>query len=302
MARERARPGPPDWNIEDTYLSSNRQTMRASIGLNRPARTQRQGLTDRVYKNIKALVSTFRVPPGAKLSESELAAEFGVSRTPVREALNRLLKEGFLTFAPNRGFHCRLLDAREIFDLYEVRLMLETNAVRLAAERARDGDLNQLEEILRQSGAVPEDGPVDAQLDLDEEFHEGVAQLSGNKELARMLVNINARIRFTRLIDMIEGRRSRTQAEHRRVLEALHRRDAARGIEVMQRHIARRLDQIVIAIGKGYARMHMNNEEKASNGDLPPTLRTPAAQRRERPPRAAVARRRSRAKASSRRK
>jgi DNA-binding GntR family transcriptional regulator len=276
--------------------------MRAAIDPNRPARTQRQGLTDRVYENIKALVSTFRVPPGAKLSESELAAEFGVSRTPVREALNRLLKEGFLTFAPNRGFHCRLLDAREIFDLYEVRLMLETNAVRLAAERARNGDLNELEEILRQSSAVPEDGPVDTQLDLDEEFHEGVAQLSGNKELTRMLVNINARIRFTRLIDMIEGRRSRTQAEHRRVLQALQRRDAARGIEVMQRHIARRLDQIVVAIGKGYARMHMNNEEKASGGDLPSTLGTPAARRRERPPRAAVARRRSRAKASSRRK
>jgi DNA-binding GntR family transcriptional regulator len=255
-----------------------------------------------VYEDIKALVSTFRVPPGAKLSEGELAAQFGVSRTPVREALNRLLKEGFLIFAPNRGFRCRLLDAREIFDLYEVRLALETSAVRLAAERARDGDLDVLEKILRQSRAVSEDGPVDAQLDLDEQFHEGVARLSGNKELTRMLVNINARIRFTRLIDMIEGRRSRTQAEHQRILQALRRRDAAKGIEVIHGHIARRLDQIVVAIGKGYARMHMNGEEQAFDGDLAAAFGTPAARRRGRAPQAVATRRRSRAQVSSRRK
>jgi DNA-binding GntR family transcriptional regulator len=243
-------------------VAARRRTTNAQPGA---PRARREGLTERVYENLKALVSTFRIPPGAKLSEAELAARFGVSRTPVREALNRLLKEGFLIFERNRGFQCRMLAAREVFDLYEVRLALETTAVKLAVERARDEDFATLEHVLARSSAVPEDGSVDAQLDLDEEFHEGVARLSGNMELTRTLANINARIRFTRLIDMVEGRRSSTQSEHHRVLHALMRRDANAGVEVIQGHIARRLDQIVEAIAKAYVRLHTDGEADAAH-------------------------------------
>lgn len=284
-------------------MNPDRLARSDSMSPNRSVTRQREALTDRVYEEIKALVSTLRIPPGVKLSESELATRFGVSRTPVREALNRLFNEGFLSFAPNRGFHCRLLDAKEIFDLYEVRLALETCAVRLAIEHADDQDLDALEEILRQSQAVPEDGPIDAQLDLDEQFHEGIARLSENGELARTLSNINARIRFTRLIDMIEGRRSRTQAEHRRVLQALRGRDSKKATQVIEGHIARRLDQIVLAIGKAYARMNIDGDTEGASDSHPVSTRhTRGVESSKRLTPGVLPNRRSRPKSSTREK
>lgn len=216
-------------------------------------------LADDVYEKVKAMAITFQVRPGERLGEVELAERFGVSRTPVREALNRLVKEDLLTFTRNRGFQCRPLDAKEIFDLYELRLTLEVAAVRLAAERAKPEELGALADFLAESRAVPEDTPVVDLVALDERFHEGVARLSRNLELLKTLVNINARIRFVRWIDMENGRRLVTQDEHLRILRALQRRDAEGCAALTTRHIGRRLDQIVDVIREGFVRIYMVN-------------------------------------------
>lgn len=216
-------------------------------------------LADRAYEQLKQMAVSYRLRPGERLAEVDLARQLKVSRTPIREALNRLFTEGFLTFTPNRGFQARMLDAKEIFDLYEVRRTLEAGSARLAAERASDEELAELASFLERSRALPEDSSILEQVRLDEQFHEWVARLSRNGEVQRILQNINERIRFCRWIDMEHGRRANTQREHVEVAAALSVRDADRAAAVMAAHIARRLDQIVAVIREGYARIYMGD-------------------------------------------
>src|ERR1700743_403542 len=89
-------------------------------------------IVDRVYEQLKAMAISYEFKPGERLNEGELAKRLGVSRTPLREALNRLNTEGFLRFTPGKGFFCRELDAHEIFALYALRQSIEVAGERFA--------------------------------------------------------------------------------------------------------------------------------------------------------------------------
>src|ERR1700744_233317 len=106
-----------------------------------------QSAVDRVYVELRRMAMDFRFLPGERLNEAVLAKDLGVSRTPLREALNRLSAEGFLTFSANNGFFRKTIDVKEIFDLYELRMVLEQAAVRLAVERATEEQLAELSEF-----------------------------------------------------------------------------------------------------------------------------------------------------------
>src|ERR1700739_2419677 len=97
-----------------------------------------ESIVDRIHSELRNMAITFRLLPGERLNEATLAKELGVSRTPLREAQNRLMAEGVLTFSANQGFYRKPLDVKEIFDLYEFRQYMEMSAVRLAVERATD--------------------------------------------------------------------------------------------------------------------------------------------------------------------
>lgn len=214
-------------------------------------------IVDRVYEELKAMTVAYGFRPGERINEGRIATRLGVSRTPLREALNRLKTEGFLRFTPGKGFFCRELDPREIFQLYELRKALELAAVPLAVARADDAEIAALAAFLDATG--PEDGDrTFAELtDLDETFHLRLMALARNDEMARVLDNVNARIRFVRWIDMGAGGRPATQGEHRAVVAALTARDVAAAIAVLETHIDRRLDQITAAIREGLAQIYL---------------------------------------------
>jgi len=94
-------------------------------------------VVDKVYDELKAMAINYALRPGERLNEIELSKRLGVSRTPLREALNRLSTEGFLRFIPGRGFYCRELNPKEIFDLFELRKAIEISGVRLSTHRAK---------------------------------------------------------------------------------------------------------------------------------------------------------------------
>ena len=99
-----------------------------------------------LYQALKQKAVDFSIRPGDRLNEGALAKELGVSRTPLREALNRLVAEQLLEFRPGAGFFCRALDAKSIFDLYELRAFIEAAAIRTACQRASDADLAALKD------------------------------------------------------------------------------------------------------------------------------------------------------------
>ena len=214
-------------------------------------------VVDRVYEQLKAMSIGFEFKPGERLNEGELAKRLGISRTPLREALNRLNTEGFLRFAPGKGFFCRELDAHEIFDLYELRKSIEVASVRLALKRAKDEDIDALLAFLDATGPDPGERTSVELVALDETFHERLMAMSDNAEMLRVLRNVNARIRFVRWIDMNGINRNTTQAEHRAVVVALKARDEAACAAVLEKHIDRRLDTITAAIKEGYAQIYM---------------------------------------------
>lgn len=214
---------------------------------------------DRVYEQVKAMAVAYRLRPSERINEVELARQLGVSRTPLREALNRLAAEGFLVATVNRGYTMMPLDPQRVLTLYEYRAILEVGALRLACERATDAELAELHNFAQHSrDEVDDDAHALRVLSLDEQFHEGLARLSGNDEMVRALRSLNERIRFVRWIDM-QGRRSGTQAEHLRIMEHLRRREADAAATLMQAHIARRLDQIRDMIRTGFAEIYTGN-------------------------------------------
>ena len=218
------------------------------------------GRVNDLYARLKDMTVTFRVRPGERINEVALSREFEVSRTPLREALNRLVTENLIEFRPGEGFFCRALDAKTIFDLYELRSILEAAAVRIACERGTQEGFAELRDKLHSSGLKTEDQTIAQVTDGDEAFHIGIAQIAGNDELVRQLGQINDRIRFIRWIDMTSRVRT-TKGEHLLIMEALQARDADTAVTVMQNHIDKRMDQVVDAVKEGYSNIYMNGPE-----------------------------------------
>jgi DNA-binding GntR family transcriptional regulator len=219
-----------------------------------------QSVVDRVHRELRSMAMTFRFLPGERLNEAIIAKELGVSRTPLREALNRLATEGFLTFSANNGFFRKPLDVKEVFDLYEFRMYLELSAVKLAVERATDEQLLEIEEFAAESAREVPGRTIDELVTLDEQFHEMLMKLTGNVQMLNSLRNINARIQFVRWLDMTE-RRSETQSQHKDIVAALRKRDRSESERLISDHIAHRIDQIFEKVERSYGRIFVRTRQ-----------------------------------------
>ncbi|WP_274423228.1 GntR family transcriptional regulator [Chelativorans sp. YIM 93263] len=221
-----------------------------------------EGTVERTYRRLKEMAASYEFKPDSRLNESELAKRLDTSRTPLREALNRLVAEGFLTFRSGKGFFCRSLKPAEIMDLYEARAAIECEAASLAALRADPKDIAALEEFLESSKPdyKPGTSPVEL-VRLDEEFHTRVTALSGNSEMVRMLGNMNGRIHFVRLIDLKtlcekNGPDVVTTEPHKRILDAVKQRDSEAARAEMAKHIERRLESITENVRNAFAELY----------------------------------------------
>lgn len=220
---------------------------------------------DRLYETLRRMAADFVFKPDARINESALAAQLHSSRTPIREALNRLVAEGFLTFRSGRGFFCRPLDPARVLDLYQARVAIECEAVRLACAHATTAQTEELRNWL--DVIAPDYGPqadVARMLELDEDFHRRLTALSGNAELVRLLDNLNDRIRYVRMIDlrrMQSGavRQRDPVAAHRRILDALASRNSDAAAASMRKHIERRRDEATEAVRAAYAQLYVPN-------------------------------------------
>ena len=224
--------------------------------------TEDTGAVDRAYRRLKEMVASFEIKPDERLNEVAISARLAISRTPLREALNRLTAEGFLTFRRGHGFHCRSLNPAEIMDLYEARTAIEAETARLAARRADPAALADLQLFLAQSELAysPGTSPVEL-VRLDEEFHRRIAQLSNNAELLRLLDNAAARIRYVRVIDLqslseINGAAAITTQPHARILAAIAARDEDWAAAEMRAHISRRLEEVTHNVRMAFSRIY----------------------------------------------
>ncbi|AZV77289.1 GntR family transcriptional regulator [Parasedimentitalea marina] len=218
----------------------------------------------RVYEALRQMAANFAFMPDQRINESELSKQLGASRTPLREALNQLVAEGFLTFQNNRGFFCRSLTPKYIQDLYEVRVAVECEALRLSCDRAEDSEIAALSLYLEQTEADYETAEDPAkQLEMDETFHMRLVRLSGNDELERSLRSLNDRIRYIRLIDL-KRMRDKTKARvpgelsaHSRILMGLAGRDAKGAEAAMRGHIEKRKEAATEAVQIAFSQLYV---------------------------------------------
>ncbi|MCF3639266.1 GntR family transcriptional regulator [Rhizobium sp. TRM95111] len=194
--------------------------------------------SERAYNTIRKLLVEFKLKPEERINEMQLSRSLGISRTPIREALNRLASEGFVSLTPNRGFFVRSLSTEGLLDLYELRSIIECAAFRLMCERAEDDQLDRLRAYWEAIVEGYQDHPPDIILTEDEGFHLLIAELSGNPEIVAQLAAINARIRFIRRIQIEHRTHDKRQvASHSAIVDAAMRRDTEQGVELLRQHI-----------------------------------------------------------------
>ncbi|WP_175942957.1 GntR family transcriptional regulator [Caballeronia sp. BCC1704] len=216
---------------------------------------KRPGLTvNELYEQLKEMAVVYTIRPGERVNELELAQRFDVSRTPLREALNRLVAESLLHFVPNRGFFARELHRQDIFDLFELRRSIESSAVLLAAERASIKDLRALRKFWKEVMKTKAQTSAAELTIKDEEFHVRLVALAGNNEMVRALYGINARIHFVRWMDL-EQRGHDAFAEHLDILDAIEARDIERCRALTESHITWRMEEIARVVDAGVVRL-----------------------------------------------
>jgi DNA-binding GntR family transcriptional regulator len=206
--------------------------------------SKRQTLSDGVYEALREHIFAQRIAPGSKLNIDALARDLDVSQTPVREALARLEAEGLISKEPLRGYTVKpLLDDAELADLYEARLILEPQAARLAATRATDAHIAELERLdilLRQPSAGASYSEIKTFAGNDAAFHAVLAEATGNDYLRSAILRLQSHLHLSRRY-FHRGIADAFQAlpEDHDILDALRRRDAGAAERAMREHIIR---------------------------------------------------------------
>ncbi len=219
-----------------------------------------------LYASLRSMAASFAFKPGERINESALSRSLGASRTPLREALNRLVAEGFVEFHAGRGFYCRSLSDRRIRHLYEARMAIECEATRQAALRASAEELDAIETSLDVSAEEYASCTEPIRLmELDEAFHLQLVALSGNPELQGMLETIYDKIRFVRTADLrrLQAAGRTTTERHRAILTLVRNGDALAAAEAMRSHIGDRAQHASEAVRLAFADLYAPREEIA---------------------------------------
>jgi DNA-binding GntR family transcriptional regulator len=198
-----------------------------------------ENLSARVYNQIKNLILCNEIMPGQKLHHQQLSERLGVSRTPVREALTRLVQEGYVSFLPNRGFTCKEIRKQEAEELYELREALEAFAVERAIATLTDDALAKLRDRMNAYGRDVEQRFSRERLVYDQDVHLQLAALSGNETLTKTLSHVFERIVLKRRTDGLydPARGIAAHHEHLRLLDAMERRDTVAAVAILRSHI-----------------------------------------------------------------
>ncbi|RIA34505.1 GntR family transcriptional regulator [Ectopseudomonas oleovorans] len=199
-----------------------------------------ESLAERIYGRLKDDIFEFRLMPGDRFSEGEVAERMVASRTPVRQALHRLQREGFLDVHFRSGWQVRPLDFAQFDELYELRIVLELEAIRRLCQRPTDEHPPALQALARTWMVQKEDQLQDgaAVSRLDEAFHCQLLEAAGNREMARVHREVSEKIRILRRLDFTQEQRIElTYAEHQQILDAILTRRSEEAQQLLKGHI-----------------------------------------------------------------
>jgi DNA-binding GntR family transcriptional regulator len=213
----------------------------------RPAKLGRVAtFAGRSHEVLRDMILDGTLSPGERLNEVHLSQALGISRGPLREAIQRLASEGLVEAVTHRGVYVRSFSSRELSDFYQLRIALETHAVRLAARHgareriaALDRLLDETESSMDLSGPYPD----------DHDFHARLAGLAASPPLVEALADVGRKIRLARARSAQQPRRARTALdEHRAIVAALVERDGEHAAALLEAHLTSSLDNALAVL------------------------------------------------------
>lgn len=187
-------------------------------------------LREQIYQN--------ELAPGDAIDEMALCERFGISRTPLREALKVLDSEGLIELIPRRGSFVRRMDIEELNELFPVMVVLEGLCAREAVENCATEDLQRLEKMHEKLESFAGQSDVDAYYEQNFVFHQAIQDLSGNKWLQRVIGDLRKVLRLARHMQLtIPGRLEQSLNEHRQIMQAFKEKDPDLADHNMQNHL-----------------------------------------------------------------
>lgn len=221
-----------------------------------PSLKPQKPLGDQVYERLRQHVISGELPPGTWLRHDELARQLGVSHTPVRGALDRLVTEGLAEHVPYKGVRVIEYSHEEIAELFALRLLLEPIAARLAAHNAGTKALTELQQILNQGIEMGQAGDLTGRRELNRRFHAAIHAASQSANLSRLLEWVNNRFPdwmiyegMQRQPEKLTERLEREDQQHQQLLNLLTSGKAEEAEQAAAGHVAEVADEIVTLLG-----------------------------------------------------
>ncbi len=209
-------------------------------------------ITDQIFELLYERVVNLSLPPGAKLSEAEVAAQMGVSRQPVRDAFYRLSQLGFIQIRPQRATIITPISEQAVLQAYFIRAALEEACMRVAAEKLTPTQLDDLDRLVDRQEEAIEAGQRDAFHALDDQFHHDICARSGLEFVWTLVKENKGHMDRARYLSLTYGAHTALQ-EHRQILAALRVRDPEGAASAIRQHLSR-IESII-------ARLHADRPE-----------------------------------------
>jgi len=204
-----------------------------------------RALYEEVAEQLRQRIFRRELEPGSWIDELKIAEEFGISRTPLREALKVLAAEGLVTMKVRRGAYVTEVSERDLADVYHLLALLESDAVAVVAERASEAQVAELKALHAELEAAARPGKVDREhfFAVNERFHMRVLAIADNRWRDQMVADLRKVMKLNRHNSLLKvGRIAESLAEHRAVMAAIEARDPALAMARMQAHFRNGLE------------------------------------------------------------
>jgi DNA-binding GntR family transcriptional regulator len=200
-----------------------------------------RALYEEVAELLRQRIFNRELAPGSWIDEMKLAEEYGISRTPLREALKVLAAEGLVTMKVRRGAYVTEVSEKDLADVYHLLSLLESDAAGVVAQRATDAQIAELQSLHKQLEAAA--GNREKFFAANERFHMRLLEIAGNRWRDQMVADLRKVMKLNRHNSLLKsGRVKESMLEHRAIMEALGRRDAKAAVKKMQEHFRNGLE------------------------------------------------------------
>lgn len=193
--------------------------------------------TENVYRYIREKIIYGDLPPGELLNEGDLAQQLKVSKTPVREALNGLKHDGLIEVIPYKGYFVRNLSIKEIRELFEIRIIIESKGVELATLRGTDEQIKNLKGIASNRIECELEISKKSFLQMNENFHTYIGSMTGNDKITNLIKNAIHQLQPALFFDVRQSSVTRMMEEHLALVKAIENRDEKKAGNIMQEQL-----------------------------------------------------------------